>query len=253
MDYDKTPSFYKNNEMFEKYLGNSSYYIGLQNALSKLIALTKAQNILELGCGNGSTCVRIAKENDDCDIVAVDMREDIVNVAKGNAKDVNNLSFETSDMTDYVKDNGLDFDFIYLLYSFHHILDPLENKVYFLEKCYNNMNEGAYLAILETFLPNEVNDGFVSVDELFVYRAKEGYASTFWNVLDNIGEIDLAKEIGEFSKSNELNAGVLVANRDNEYLVNDAWLVSIAEEVGFSIVLCEPCNAVMDKVILLRK
>jgi len=29
-DYDETPSFYNNDEMFEKYLGKTSYYLALQ-------------------------------------------------------------------------------------------------------------------------------------------------------------------------------------------------------------------------------
>ena len=49
MDYDNTPSFYNNSEYFERYLGRTSYYLGLQKAVDKIIAAVGPEKVLELG------------------------------------------------------------------------------------------------------------------------------------------------------------------------------------------------------------
>lgn len=58
------------------------------------------------------------------------------------------------------------------------------------------MKAGSYLLITETFLPEnteEINEN-LQIKRLFEQRATEGYASTFWSVLNSINEVGIAKK-----------------------------------------------------------
>lgn len=257
MSFDKTPSFYNDNETFRKYLGNSSYYRSLQNAIIKIIEFSNVKTILEMGCGTGNTSIKIAERFPNIQIDAIDMREDIIAIAKSDGKHIKNASFYCAEMCEYAKTKKFEYDLVFLLYSFHHIEDPLENKITFLNNCYLQMKDPSYLVILETFLPDNcsMNNKCEEILQLWERRSQEGYASTFWEALQGIDEnsIFIAKEIGEFLRKNENHAGELVYKRENEYLINSQWLCDVCRRIGFEILLCEPCNSVNEKVVLLKK
>jgi hypothetical protein len=86
-------------------------------------------------------------------------------------------------------------------------------------------------------------------------RGLEGYASTFWNSLGSLEKEDInnSKEVGNFTREHEIEAGNNVKDRNNEYLVTENWLVNTSENIGFDVIISEPCNAFNDKVILLQK
>ena len=257
MDYNNTPSFYNNEEFFNKYLGNTSYYLGLQNVVMKLIRLIAPGNVLEFGSALGTTTIKMAKEFPEISFEGVDLRPDIVEKANDAAKDIGNVYFLTGDMNDTSSFPIGKYDLIYLLYSFHHIEDPVEKKVEFLHSCYECMKPGAYLLIVETFLPENAKE-LKNDDEilrLWRQRSLEGYASTYWEALETLSAegIELAKCAASISQKEEYEAGYHVFRREDEYHIKFSWLEETARSCGFEIVISEPVNCIEEKAILLRK
>ncbi len=256
-NYTNTPSFYNNESYFLQYLGKTSYYISLQNVLNRIIELLQPKRILELGCAVGTTTFEVW-DNHNIPIDGVDMRQDVIDIAISKIEKGAHVNFHCADMSMFVdNDNLKQWDFIYMLYSFHHIIDPLCNKEQFLRLCYDNIKKGTTIAILETFLPQnsqmEIKDN--SVPQLFERRALEGYASVFWQALKGLDEnsINETKKAAVFTANNEKMAGDLVYKRENEYLVTPDWVTQIANKIGYNVILCEPINSVGEHLILLKK
>lgn len=257
-EFDFTPSFFNNNDAFEKYLGNTSYYLGLQNNVLKLVGLINPKSIIECGSAIGTTSIKIAETYSNIHVVGFDMRNDVVKIAQEEAKNkgLSNLQFYTQNMMDFANSEVL-ADFILLLYSFHHIIDPIDNKVQFLKNLYANLQPGAYVCIAETFIPDNA-DGLhdkKAILDLWAIRKCEGYASTFWSSLDGIDETSIGKavEIGNYCANNEYLACQLVAERNEEYLIQPKWLIKTAQDIGFKIILNQPINIIEDRIILLQK
>lgn len=257
-DFNKTPSYFNNTEAFEKYLGQTSYYLALQNAVEKIISISGAKKILELGSATGATTIKMAQRFPDATFCGIDMREDVVKIAYNEAvrREINNITFETEDMYAFTQ-NALDYNLIYLLYSFHHILDPIENKISFLANTYKNMRPGSYLCIAETFIPEYATSltDKNAILKLWNQRKDEGGVSTFWKALTSLGpsELQFASQVAEYSSKNEYFAGELVALRQDEYLIKRSWLSHEGEKAGFKIVLNQPVNALGDAVVLFIK
>jgi len=134
-DFTKTPSYFNNNETFEKYLGQTSYYLALQDAVEKIIRITKPSKVLELGSATGATTIKLAKLFKNIKFVGVDMRSDVTAIAVKEAEEnkASNAGFMTGDMCETVKAE-MDDDLVYLLYSYHHITDPVEKKITFARR-----------------------------------------------------------------------------------------------------------------------
>ena len=256
-NYKDTPSFYNNEEYFNKYLGQTSYYLGLQNVVDKVVALTKASSVLELGAALGTTTIRLGIRYPQVSFVGTDIREDVIQIANENAKDYKNISFFAQDMCEQVKEDLSKYDLIFQLYAFHHILDPLEKKIEFLNDCYKNMKKGSYLLIAETFLPENIEnlEKEDAILDLWKQRSVEGYSSTYWAALQKLTNegISFAQKVAQTSKEEEYEAGKHVYDRNDEYLVKFSWLKEEAGKSGFEIVIAEPVNALEENVILLRK
>lgn len=256
-NYDSTPSFYNSQEVFEKYLGQTSYYKSLQNNVIKLCKLAKSKKILELGSATGATSFAIAKAIPDGAVIGIDMRSDIISVANAlkEKSKANNVSFITEDFCTYT--NYSDCDFIVMLYSFHHIIDPEENKWSFLRKVFAEVKEGTYLCIAETFLPCEPDeDDFeLKTKGLWELRVEEGNATTFWESLPGIttDDVRFATEVGTFCGEYEGIAGTEVIERQTEFLLTADKLCVEAEKAGWEVVINRPCNAVGEAIVLLRK
>ncbi len=255
-DFTKTPSYFNNKTTFEKYLGQTSYYLRLQEAVEKLIALSHPETVLELGSATGETAKRMAKRFPLVQFTGMDIRKDIVALANEDTDGQKNLAFSVGDMCNVVS-SPLKYDLIYLLYAYHHILDPIEKKVDFLQNAYQNMKHGALLCIAETFLPEEAASytDEESILALWNIRKDEGASSTFWKALAGLdGEaLAMAHEISNYSSCNEYLAGELVAKRQDEYLIKRSWLVREGERAGFLTVLNEPVNVLGDGVVLFKK
>lgn len=256
-NFDETPSFYNTEEVFKKYLAKTRYYVALQDAVCKVVSFCRPKTILELGSGTGATSFRLAKENKNSSIIAVDMREEMIDVSYKtfHNENLSNINFVKSEMVDYVKNNNELAEIIVMLYSFHHIIDPYENKINFLKLCREKLPKKGRLCIAETFLPECSNPSILKskIIECWSKRIIEGYSSTFWASLENINSesIQKAKEIASFSMENEKTAGELVIKRDNEYLISMDWLINSAKSLGYIVEIAEPCNAIGDAVVLL--
>lgn len=257
-EYDGTPSFYTTDDTFKKYLGQTSYYLALQSAVVKIVSHINPNQITELGTGTGETAMRLADEFPMTEVRGIDNRETVVEVSrnKADALDLPNVTFETADMREHVQIGSLP-ELVVLLYSFHHIPDPLQRKVEFLEDCYVALPEGGHVCIAETFLTTDDRNESADreVRTTWADRGLEAYATTFWSALTGLesDDIEHAQEVGDFSRDHELEAGENVRTRDEEYLVSRDWIVEHARNIGFEVVLTEPVNSLGDGIVLLRK
>jgi ubiquinone/menaquinone biosynthesis C-methylase UbiE len=258
MAFDRTPSFYSNREVFEKYLGHTSYYVALQQAMVRVARLSQPRRILDLASGTGDTTVALAAHAES--VTALDMRESMRDAGQELARcsGVTNAEFAVGDMTEYVREHPIaDVDLVSMMYAFHHILDPLDRKRTFLRDVHGALRPGALLCIGETFLPWAAEEVEVArrTRELWQRRPGEGYASTFWWTLESLDAsgIEHAHVAGEFSRENEALAGDNVLDRNEEYLVTREWLEAEGRSAGFQLVLSEPVNEMGDGVVLLRR
>lgn len=253
IDYDDTPSNMKTQDYFNRFLGKTSFYRELQNAVKYFHKVVDPLYTLELGSGLGETLVALARQRYGV-YVGVDDRNDVVNIA--NTKASFPCMYVCDDMEMMAKRGYCDggavnsFDFIVMLYSFHHISDPLENKVEFLKNMFENMKEDAYLCIAETFLPEDKD-----IKGLYKRREAETYSSVYWERMYEGVHIDVtsAEEAAEFAASQERKAGELVIARKYEYLVEMSWLIQQAKAIGFEVKVAEYVNNINDGVVLLRK
>ena len=119
------------------------------------------------------------------------------------------------------------------------------------------MKPGAFLFIVETFLPEEAEsyEQDEAILKLWKQRSLEGYASTYWEALQEISPdgLDYAKLVASTSQKEEYDAGCHVFRREDEYLIKFSWLEKTARDCGFEVVLAEPVNCIEEKAILLRK
>jgi ubiquinone/menaquinone biosynthesis C-methylase UbiE len=255
-EFDRTPSFYSNVDTFERYLGQTSYYLSLQANVMKLVRLSGAKRVLELGSGTGATAIALAAADPYLEVVSVDMRQSMVALARTEAENrrLRNLVFVADDMRD-VSVEG--YDFIVMLYSFHHIPDPISNKTSFLRNTYDHLQANARLCIAETFLPDARDDIELIAEtrRLWSARIYEGYASTFWSSLQGLTaeSISRSRDIGRFSLEHEAIAGENVVKREDEYLVDMNWVTTNAAAVGFQVQIAERVNAIGDGIVLLER
>lgn len=256
-EYEGTPSFYTTDDTFEKYLGQTSYYRKLQNSIVEIVSHVDPDRITALGSGTGKTAIRLSAEFPSTEVVGIDNRESVIEISRDNLDGLDhpNLTFELADMREYVRRSLPEM--VVMLYSFHHIPDPLDRKVNFLEDCYETLPDGGYICIAETFLTTDSRDELADreIRSTWADRGFEGYASTFWAALDGLTDdaIEHAQDVGEFSRQHEREAGENVRTRDEEYLITMDWVVEHAEDVGFEVVLSEPVNSLGDGIVLLRK
>lgn len=258
-DYEDTPSFYTSNDTFEKYLGQTSHYVALQDHLMETVSYVEPGRVTEMGSGLGQSAVRIAEEHPSTEVLGIDDRQKATKRSRNHIEErsLSNLAFETADMTEYVKTADSLPEMVVFLHSFHHIPDPLQRKHEFLEDCHTALPDGGYICIAETFLKNDARDESArrEIRTRWANRGLESYASTFWSALDGIAPdaIEHAQEVGEFSREHELEAGENVLARDKEYPISKKWLVDHAQTIGFDAILAEPVNSLGDSIVLLRK
>lgn len=247
-EFDQTPSNYNTEEMFEKYLGNTSYYSTLQENVLKISSFIDPDFVLDLGCGIGTTTKKI-RNYIGCQVLGIDKRFEPLEIARQNT-DCNYICADLTGVTDVLNQNMSSVDLVTMLYSFHHIQDPLLKKITFLEQLYNHLSPGSYVCIAEGF----TNETQLDLNALWTQRGIEGYSSTFWGTLNGLDErsIENSRSIGEFSQEHELEAGENVRNRDGEYLVSRDWLEDKSNKIGFDVVISEPCNALGDCIVLLK-
>lgn len=249
--------YFNDDEEFDSVLGKTSYYISMQNYISKLVSSYDPYYLIEFGSGNGNTAIRIAKENPNTSIVAVDIREQLINDsgAKKDTLKVKNLTFVHGDLTKLENYNLINVDIVLLVYSYNFIDDPLEQKKEFLSNLFSKMKEGAKVIIGDWFLNDTKTYDENDIKTLYKARVTEGAKSVFWNMLDGKENEHIENAHDNFDVYNKHHKNLLknVILRKNIYPTSKKWLIDTAVEVGFSVLLEDYINNINDAVIVLKK
>lgn len=255
----KTPSFYTTAEEFERFLFRTSYYRALQEAVLSLVP-AGAGRVLELGTGTGHTAARVAAKVAGR-VTAVDFRPEVLATARRlHASAHPNLEFVQGDMMDaahLLPTLGGPFDAVVFLYSFHHILDPLARKSEVLEAVFRHLAPGGAVIVGEAFLPRPWRpEDAREILDLWTERGREAYLSVFWEVLredEGPDRFERAESVATHARAQEVEAGRLVAARDNEYLVSMEWLTGEMARSGFTGILARAVNRLWDGVVAGRR
>ena len=252
------PTFYTSATTFEKYLGRTSYYRQLQDAVVMLAAEIGPESIADLGIATGETARRLAAELPNTPVTAVESRDSLLEAAHENTADVSTVSVHSASQTEYVTETDPLPELVVSLYSFRFIPDPLQQKIDVLDATARALPEGGYLCIADRFLDQmqRSDEADTRLRQRQRRRGTEAYASTFWATLGGIEEADIerAQTVGEFSKQHEAEIGDAMRDREGQYPVSRDWLTYQARDtVGFEVVLSEPVTALGDGAVLLRK
>jgi dsDNA-binding SOS-regulon protein len=261
------PNPYDNQELQKRYLTHDSVYLCLQKNLIKLVGLIKPQAILELGFGGSQTAVQVAEKNPNIAITVVNTYKPMTDMATKIAeeKGLTNITIrheEKENLNNFIENELKNYDFIYLLYNFHHICDSSKRKkekVDFLSSCCESMNLNSFLCIADDFLPENCHEDKLKTDNslevLYEQRARETESATFWNYLKGVNYEDIreAEEEATISKTREKQAYLKVKTQDGEYLIKKSWLVDKAKEEGFSVLINQDVNSVGDAILLFQK
>ena len=123
-----------------------AYFRLMQKRLVSLLDLEEGQNLLDLGCGTG-WAVRYAASlvNNSGGFYGIDISPDMIQKAKLNSADCNNVYFFQENSEQLHFDNNF-FDFIICSYSFHHYFSP--DKV--LSEVQRVLKPGGRIYILDT-------------------------------------------------------------------------------------------------------
>lgn len=250
--------FFNNEEEFAQILGKTSYYATMQNNLSKLIQNLQPSYVIEFGTGTGNTASRIARENPNLSLVAVDNREELILNCQNNKdyKAIKNLTFIKGDLTKLENFNFINVDLVLLIYSFNYISDPLENKVQFLTHLYSKMKEGSRVIIGDWFLNDTKTYDEQDIKNLYNLRIAEGAQSVYWNFLEggqSEEEIENATQKSETFKKHHKQLLKNIIKRKDIYPVSKEWLIDTAVMVGFTVEMSDYINNLNDALIVLRK
>lgn len=99
--------------------------------------LGKNLKVLDIGCGGGQDSFYLAENN--CDVLGIDISEEMIRIAKEN---VRKAKFMVGEFLDY-EFGDEKFDGVWCHRMFHHI--PLENQEKFIKKIYNILKSGGIL------------------------------------------------------------------------------------------------------------
>lgn len=227
-----TPSFYTTPEEFERFLFRTSYYRALQEAVLSLVP-PGAGRVLELGTGTGHTAARIAAKVAGR-VTAVDFRPEVLATARA-------LHGATHPNLDFVQGD----------------LDPLARKSEVLEAVFRHLAPGGVLIVGEAFLPRPWRpEDAPEILALWAERGREAHLSVFWEVLsedEGPDRLARAESIAAHARAQEVEAGRLVAARDNEYLVSMEWLAGELARIAFTDILARDVNRLWDGVVAGRR
>ena len=246
---------FENDEEFKQYMGDTIAYNNMQNTISKLVKFVRPQYMIDFGSGSGATSIRLARENSNASIVAVDLREKMVGLAKDKVSkgSVRNVTFVNGDLTNLKNYNLSNANLILMMYSFKYIADPLENKINFLTDLYNRMQPGAYLIIGETFIEEGATKK--QIEEQFEDTFYNNSKDIFWNSLQGLTDDDVKKcfDIQALNREHTRQQVKAAVERDGVYYVSREWLTDVAKQIGFKIILGERLNSLSDAIFVMTK
>lgn len=244
---------FENEEEFNFIVADTWAYNNMQNMVSKLVSFIKPQYLIEFGSGSGATSIRLAKENTNTSVVAVDLRAQMIGIGEVKANKVKNVTFVNGDLTKLDNFNLANANVILLMYSFKYIADPVENKFEFLKNIYDRMQPGAYLIIGDTFIENNATKQAVKkqLEDRFYNDSKD----VFWNSLKGVTDEDIKRsfELQTLNREKTKEQIDLGVNRDGIYYVSREWMSESVKKIGFKLVLGERLNSLLDTIYLLKK
>lgn len=116
------------------------------NEISEFINLSKAENVLELGCGKGFNCIYLAKKLPETKFSGIDIADKHLVIAKKKSHHIENLKFTYGDFHKLeFKDSS--FDLIFGLESICHANDS--RKV--LSEVYRVLKNGGQFVLYDGF------------------------------------------------------------------------------------------------------
>ncbi len=249
-----TPSFYSSEHEWAEFLALAPNYCLLQAELLKALP-ARAKNVLDLGSATGDTAFKIAGALKKAKILATDSRAEVLAAAKTIAlrKNAGNVSFQALDFEragEFLAakaKKGIFFDVVTMLYSFHHLQDPLSNKKRFAKALFSNLPKGARVIIADVCVrekfgsKNYAESARTQWLERWNYVFKGVYAALLSRLRSSgIKEIDakvLAHKAAQKAADLESEAGKLVEQRTHEYPVTNEELKEIFEGAGFKVKL----------------
>jgi SAM-dependent methyltransferase len=253
-------------ELYERAITHASDYVPLQSRLIGLVKIAKPKSILELGLGGKQFAVALvqALTNGDIEsqVTIVNSNTEFLNEAKKATVSLANIKIIETKMWEFVKKSLENFDLIYLLYNFHHIIDSdlvKREKTAFILNCYKNMKAGSYLCIADVFLPESCDESQLKSDKilnaLYKQRATEAAALTYWNNLSGVDPRNHRAAIkdAQESEAQELDVFERVRDKDHEFLVKKSWLLNEVEDARFQVVINHDVNGIGDAILLLKK
>lgn len=246
---------FESDEEFKFFMGNTLAYNNMQNTVSKLVSFIKPQYMVEFGSGSGATSIRLAKENPQTSIVAVDLREKMVGIGadKSSKNKIKNVTFVNGDLTKLDNFNLKNCDLVLMMYSFRYIADPIEKKYEFLDDLYKHMRKGSYVIIGETFIDENASKQTIrkQLEDRYYNNSKDIY----WANLNGLSKEDVMNALTIQTKHRETTKEQieLGVNRDGIYYISREWMFENAPKIGFEIVLGERLNSLSDTIFVLKK
>ncbi len=261
-------SFYPDVQAFEAFHPYTSYYRQLQHAVVESVQAQPGDLIVELGCATGATSRALAKRYPQSTVLGVDLRPEIIQTAQQETPPdaFPNLFYATSEMTAlsaYLPWEGRYPAVVCSLYAFHHIPDPYENKLAFLESLYALPTPTLRVVMGDETTEYEADhpDYPAATQQQWHQVAEEAYRSVFLNrYLEGLNQGLSAEEArttavmaGEYVRHIEQTMGETTAHRHEEFPLSHREMHTIWLEAGFSIEVATPINPFLDTLVVALK
>ena len=243
----------ENEEIGDNYLTSTSYYKAAHAAISKCIGIIKPKHVLDFGCSMGVSLMMLAEEYPHIEFSGLEEDNGLAFIANNVASNYRNIDriYFDKNVIDFANDHEL-FDFTYMLYKFRHIGTTIEDKFKFLEDFYDIMKPGSYLCVVDTLIDGYDDD---YIDQLYMYRAHEVYASTLLSSLSSFdsAEVDEHKSFAVKVAYKELDTGKNIKEQQHDILFSKHLFTTRAKKIGFNVLFVEWVTGLGDYIILLQK
>jgi SAM-dependent methyltransferase len=122
-------------------------------AVSRIIRQNPMRRILDFGCANGYTTIRIARQHPDCEFLGIDLNGDMISAAKELARKEKcaNADFVQADILNKAPDGQ--FDFVWAIRVFQNIESQEMQKRVF-DKLYETIVPDGLFYFIESYAKN---------------------------------------------------------------------------------------------------
>lgn len=201
MEFDTLEAAYRDINRCNKWLGGESITI---NAVWDLISQhpKTSYTILDMGCGDGTMLKKLAYfldgKNVSYNMIGVDLREDVLQIARENTNMISNISFHKQDILQ--ADSSFSCDILINTLTMHHFeeerIDAFLKKFVDLSKIgvvINDLHRSKLAYVLFKvfsffFIQTDVakNDGLISISKGFRKNELMGLAKKIPNVIHTV-------------------------------------------------------------------